>query len=375
MKRILFVCCSLSIISCSGPSINRASNVTAPPKVEDSLLLKDFHPVPKLHTSEHLIPRAKYPVIDVHSHINDAAGIQEHQDPKRVMEILNNTNVKTVVILTGLWGEKLQKVIDEMVKPYPGRFIVFTQLDWSKVDEPDFAQKMILQIQDAVSRGAKGLKILKDFGLEVKDKNGKLIAIDDRRFDPIWEECGRLQIPVAIHTSDPEAFFSPIDGTNERYDELKENPSWGFSDARYPRKKDLLEARDRVFARHPKTIFFALHFANWPENLDYVESLLTRLPNVYIEFGARMAELGRQPKRAREFFFKFQDRIMFGSDNELKEDLYRVHFRWLETSDEYFDYFEAPSQGRWKVYGLGLPDIVLKKVYYQNAERLLKLKK
>ena len=155
----------------------------------------------------HKIERAKYYVIDVHNHINDAQGIDDHMDPAKVVQIMDATNVKTVVILTGMWGDKLQKVIDEMVKPYPGRFIVFTQIDWSKIDAPDFSQQMVRQIDDAVSRGARGLKLLKDLGLGVRDKSGKLIAIDDPRLDPIWDECGQLGIPVSIHSANPEAFF------------------------------------------------------------------------------------------------------------------------------------------------------------------------
>ena len=176
-----------------------------------TLLLRDFHPVSMLHVPTHQVDKAKFYVIDVHNHINDAAGIDEHMPPERVVEIMNSTNVKTVVILTGMWGEKLQHVIDEMVKPYPGRFIVFTQFDWSKIDDPDFGQEMVRQLDDAVARGARGLKLLKDLGLGVRDKTGKLIAIDDPRLDPVWHECGVLGIPVSIHTGDPEAFFLPTD--------------------------------------------------------------------------------------------------------------------------------------------------------------------
>ncbi len=172
-----------------------------------TLLLRDFHPVSMLHVPAHPVARAKFYVIDVHNHTNDALGIDEHMPPERVIEIMNKTNVKTVVILTGMWGDKLQHVMDEMVKPYPGRFIVFTQMDWSKIDDPDFSQEMVRQLDDAVARGARGLKLLKDWGLGVRDKTGKLVAIDDPRMDPVWHECGRLGIPVSIHTGDPEAFF------------------------------------------------------------------------------------------------------------------------------------------------------------------------
>ena len=335
-----------------------------------TLLLKDFHPVPMLHAPEHKVDRAKYYVIDVHNHVNDAMGIDDHMPPERVVEIMNNTNVKTVVILTGMWGEKLQAVIDEMVKPYPGRFIVFSQIDYSQIDDPNFTQEMVAQLDDAVARGARGLKQLKDLGLGVRDKSGKLVAVDDPRLDPVWEECGRLGIPVSIHVTDPEAFFHPLDNTNERYEELTEHPDWSFYGPQFPTKDSILAARDRMFAKHPHTTFVALHMANWPENLDYVSHLLDTLPNVMVEFGAREAELGRQPRRAREFFIKYQDRIMFGTDNGIDEAMYRNHFRWLETGDEYFDYWGYPGQGRWEIYGMELPDPVLEKIYHKNAERI-----
>ncbi len=337
-----------------------------------TLLLKDFKPSSMLHAPVHPVDRAKFYVIDVHNHINDAAGIEDRMPPQQVIDVMDATNVKTVVILTGMWGEKLQSVMDTMVKPYPGRFIVFEQIDWSKIDDPNFSQEMVAQLDDSVARGARGLKILKDFGLSVKDKTGKFIAVDDPRLDPVWEECGRLGIPVSIHVTDPEAFFHPIDNTNERYEELIEHPDWSFYGPQFPSKQSILDARDRVIARHPSTTFVALHMANWPENLDHVASELDRYPNMMVEFGAREAELGRQPRRAREFFVKYQDRIMFGTDNGMEKEMYRNHFRWLETGDEYFDYWGYPGQGRWKIYGMELPDEVLEKIYHLNAERIFR---
>jgi predicted TIM-barrel fold metal-dependent hydrolase len=334
-----------------------------------TLLLRDFKPVSMLHAPVHEVDRAKFYVIDVHNHANDAARIDEHMPPERVIEVMNRTNVKTIVILTGLWGEKLQAVIDEMVKPYPGRFMVFTQLDWTKIDDPNFGAEMVAQIRDSVARGARGLKLLKDLGLGVRDKSGKLIAVDDARLDPVWEECGRLGIPVFIHTGDPEAFFHPIDASNERYEELIEHPDWSFYGHDYPSLESLLEARNRVFAKHPHTTFVSLHMG-WPENLDWVQAMLDQHPNVMVEFGAREAELGRQPRRTWELFLKYQDRVMFGTDNEVTEAMYRNSFRWLETADEYFNYWGAPGQGRFEISGLALPDDVLEKLYHKNAERL-----
>jgi uncharacterized protein len=379
-NRLLFLCLSILLIvpafaqnppaspDQSQEKIGYKSAVDADQK--KTLLLKDFHPKPMLHAPEHTIDRAKFYVIDVHNHQNDAMGIDDHLPPRRVVQIMDNTNVRTVVILTGMWGDKLQHVIDEMVKPYPGRFIVFEQIDFSKIDDPNFSQEMVAQLDDSVARGARGLKQLKDLGLTDRDKSGKLIAIDDPRLDPIWEECGRLGIPVSIHTSDPEAFFRPINNTNERYEELIEHPDWSFYGPQFPTKEGLLAQRDRMFAKHPHTTFVALHMANWPENLDHVSHLLDMLPNMMVEFGAREAELGRQPRRAREFFIKYQDRIMFGTDNGMDEAMYRNHFRWLETADEYFNYWGYPGQGRWKISGMYLPDSVLEKIYHKNAERL-----
>ena len=207
----------------------------------------------------------------------------------------------------------------------------------------------------------------------VRAKTSKLVAIDDERIDPIWEECGRLGIPgipVAIHSTDPEAFFTLTDKHNERYEELMRNPTWSFYGADFPRKEKLLEERNHVFAKHPRTNFVALHVANWPENLDAVSAWLRKYPNMSVEFGAREAELGRQPRRARQFFTEFQDRIMFGTDSEPDPKMYANYFRWLETADEYFEYWGYPGQGRWEIYGMELPDEVLEKVYHKNAERM-----
>ncbi len=338
---------------------------------KDDLLLRDFHPQSMLSVPVHNVQRARFPVIDVHNHVNDARSAgREHMPPGEVLKIMDDCNIQKIVILTGGWGEALQHVVDEMVKPYPGRFMVFTQIDWSKIDDPNFSQLMVRQLDDAVARGARGLKILKELGLEVRDKSGKLVAVDDPRLDPVWEECGRLGVPVAIHVTDPVAFFRPLDATNERWEELIHNPDWHFYGPQFPTKEAILDARNRMFAKHPRTTFIALHVGNYPENLDYVSEVLDKHPNMVVEFGAREAELGRQPRRALNFFNRYQDRILFGTDMTPSEELYRNYFRWLETDDEYFDYYAYPEQGLWKIYGLYLPDPVLEKVYHQNAERI-----
>ena len=335
-----------------------------------TILLKDFQPQPALHAAAHEIRRAKFPVIDVHTHTNDAVGIGDRVDPKEMVARMHRLNIETIVILTGMWGDKLQTIVDDMVQPFPGRFLVFTQFDWSKINDPNFSELMVRQIDDSVTRGARGLKVLKELGLGVRDSTGKLITIDDPRLDPAWEECGRLGIPVFIHVADPEAFFHPIDAHNERYEELLEHPDWSFYGPRFPSMQELLAQRDRVFAKHPSTTFVALHFGSWPENLDFVEQTLQKFPNVMIEIGAREAELGRQPRRTRDIFMKYSGRIMFGTDEGATEAMYQNYFRWLETKDEYFPYAQYPQQGRWMIYGLGLPDDVLEKVYHRNAEEM-----
>ena len=386
-QKIFFLFATIALIAAACPVLVRAQDPgqsgTGDPRQEIkysqdpnasknmTLLLKDFDPKPMLHAVTHTVPRAKFPVIDVHNHVNDPGGI--HGDkiaPEEVVRRMDQANVEKIVILTGMWGEKLQSVLDKMVKPYPGRFIVFAQFDWSRIDDANFSSEMVAQLDDAVRRGARGLKVLQDLGLAVRDRSGKLIPIDDPRLDPVWEECGRLGIPVAIHSTDPEAFFTPVDNKNERYEELISNPSWSFYGPQFPTKETLLAQRNHVFEKHPQTTFIALHVANWPENLDVVSGWLEKHPNMYVEFGAREAELGRQPRRARKFFFDYQDRILFGTDAEPEEAMYANYFRWLETADEYFPYWGYPGQGRWEIYGMELPDVILEKVYHKNADKL-----
>ena len=360
----------LLLVSVSGLQAQIGYKSAADAEQKKTLLLKDFHPKSMLHVKQTPVLRAKFPVIDMHQHVNDARGIGERVPPQEVVERMNQLNIKTIVILTGGWGDQLQKVMDEMVKPYPGRFVVFSQPDWSKIDEPNFSELMVKQLDDAVRRGSRGFKILKELGLGIKDKSGKLVTVDDVRLDPVWEECGRLGIPVAIHIADPEAFFHPIDAENERYEELNEHPDWSFYGPQFPSFEELLAARNRMFAKHPKTTFIVLHAGNWPENLDNVAQMMDSLPNTVIEFGAREAELGRQPRRARKLFMDYQDRVMFGTDNTPDVDMYQNNFRWLETDDEAFDYWGSPSQGRWTISGLNLPDTVLEKIYHLNAEKI-----
>src|SRR5207247_222199 len=253
--------------------------------------------------------------------------------------------------------------------------------------EPNYPRLQAEAIGQAHRAGAKGLKILKTLGLYLRENitSGKLVKIDDPRFDPMWDACGQLNMPVAIHVSDPIAFFTPTDRFNERYEELNNHPDWSFYAKDFPSNAELLEARNRVFARHPKTQFIALHVGNNAENLAYVSECMDRFPNLHVELGARIGELGRQPRAARKFFDRYQARILFGTDavphgvetpqQIFGDNLYEIYYRFLETEDEYFDYAPAPvpPQGRWRVYGLGLPEGILRTVSYETAARLLGL--
>jgi predicted TIM-barrel fold metal-dependent hydrolase len=339
-----------------------------------TVMLRDWKPMSMLRVPVHQVDRARFPVIDMHTHFNDAEGVAlTHAPVDEILRVMDACNIERAVILTGMWGERLQAVIDEHAVAHPDRFTVFAQLDdlWARLEEPGFAALMLDILRDAVDRGARGLKLNNHLGLDVRDSSGALVAIDDPRFDVVWAEAGRLSIPVSIHVADPDAFFVPNGPDNERYEELTVFPEWDFSGPEFPPKADLMAAARTVFGRHPGTTFIAVHVANWPENLDWVSETLDLCPNVFVDLAERQAELGRQPRRAGRFFADYADRILFGNEATGPDpEKYRSYLRWLETEDEYFDYWGGPF-GRWKIYGLGLSDEVLEKVYRTNALAIL----
>jgi predicted TIM-barrel fold metal-dependent hydrolase len=356
------------------------------------LSLKEYEPKSSLHVRETRIERARFPVIDFHTHLSwlipNARPEKARQlaSPGEILPIMDRKNVRTMVSLTGGYGAALGENIAYWQNAHPGRFIVFTEPWFSRASEPGYAQFQADELARAKEDGARGLKVLKILGLFLREAGSRaLVKVDDRRFDPMWEQAGLLRLPVAIHTSDPEAFFLPIDRFNERYEELSAHPDWSFHGRDFPSNRELHEARNRVIERHPRTQFVVLHVGN-AEDLGWVSEWLDKYRNVHVEIGARIGELGRQPRLARKFFDKYQDRIMFGTDavphgtetpqQIFGELLYEIYFRFLETEDEYFDYAPAPvpPQGRWRIYGLGLPEQILRKVYYENAERLLRLR-
>ena len=362
-----------------------------------ALTLDDYQPASMLRVAETRVERPRFPVIDIHSHLSwsgragagaeDAQAVTVLAPAAEVLAVMDRKGIRLMVNLTGGRGTGLDQTLREFQHAHPGRFLMFTEPWWSRAHEATYPQFQASEIERAARAGARGLKVLKTLGLYLRDggPTGRLVKIDDPRFDPMWEACAALNLPVGIHIADPVAFFRPTDRFNERYEELHHHPDWSFHGRDFPTFVELLEARNRLFARHPKTTWIALHVGHHAEDLAEVAASLDRFPNMHVELGARIGELGRQPKASRRFFDRYQDRIMFGTDavphgketpqQLFGDELYEIYYRFLETEDEYFDYAPAPvpPQGRWRIYGVGLPEAVLKKVYHDNAARLLRV--
>ncbi len=337
--------------------------VTAKASVE--LRLGDYHPRSMLVVPEHDVRRPKFPVIDYHNHL-------DAQDPQNVLRIMDECGVELIVNITMRVGREALEMADKLHTAAPDRFATYGWMDWSDLKSPGFFRRAVDRLEELVEHGACGLKLWKDLGTSLFDTEGQLLHVDDERLAPLFDKAAELDVPIMFHIADPDAFFLPIDPQNERYEELAAHPEWSFHQSHFS-KQDLLAQRDRIFARHPKTKFVAAHVAEHPENLEYVGRLLDACPNVFVDIGARCAELGRQPYTARKFFLEYSNRILFGTDLVPESDMYRLHFRFLETDDQYFEYpSHASRQGRWNIYGLFLPDEVLRRVYRENAKRLLK---
>ncbi len=366
------------------------------PAAAPPLPIDQFVPKSMLHVPETSVPRGRVPVIDAHVHLgwtrpaasaSAAPAMSFLAEPADLLAVMDRKHVQTLVNLTGGYGGGLAETIGRYDKAHPGRFLSFVEPWFGRLNEPGYPAFQADELGRARAAGARGLKVSKTLGLYLRERGrtGPLVKVDDPRFDPMWEACASLGLPVAIHVADPEAFFLPIDRFNERYEELNAHPDWSFHGGDFPAFRDLIEAFYRVVARHPKTQFIAVHVGLNAENLASVSAYMDRYPNVHVDLAARIGELGRQPRAARAFFERHQDRILFGTDavpngfetpqQVFGEALYEIYFRFLETEDEYFDYAPAPvpPQGRWRIYGVGLPEGILRKVYRDNASRLLGL--
>jgi len=329
-----------------------------------------------LVTQQTRIIQPRFPVIDAHNHLGEPFGGGWDRKPlSELLDRFDQAGIHLCVDLDGGWGEDiLHAHLEHFKQPAPERFKLFGGVDWSKWPElgeafPEWAaQRLRLQKE----RGAEGLKLWKGFGLQVRDALGELVPVDDPRLAPLWQTASELGLPVLIHVGDPPAFFEPLDEHNERWEELHAHPDWHFPSPPYPPFLSIVNGLANLVARHSRTIFIGAHVGCYAENLAWVGALLDRCPNFYVDISARLGELGRQPYTARRFFIQYADRILFGSDFGPDLEAYRLYYRFLETSDEYFNYNpgEVPLQGRWHVCGLYLPDEVLAKVYYRNAQRL-----
>ena len=343
------------------------------PKDDSGVRLLDWRPVSQLVVKETLIETPKFKVIDIHNHLGGALEPLTEENMRKYVTEMDKAGVETCISLDGFSrGDKFREHIELADKVSDGRILVFFMPDFSRFDEPGFAESEAARLEEAVKLGARGLKIRKSLGLTLRDATNNRVSVDDPRLDPLWEKCAELNIPVMIHVSDPKAFFTPVDKYNERYDELGAHPNWSFYGDEFPSKELILEERNRLFDRHPDTVFIGAHVGTLPEELHVVGQWLDSYPNFHVDICARISDLGRQPRAARKFLIDYQDRILFGTDTPCDAGAYRIYYRFLETDDEYFD----PSgghhlQGRWMIDGVYLPDDVLEKIYYRNAEKIL----
>lgn len=325
----------------------------------------DYKPRTTLVTDEHLVPKAKYPVVDIHSHTGPNADTVE-----RLIGEMDRMGLQVLVNLSGGADPNAikQKVDYIRSSKYPNRFRVFANVNWDGAGGPGWAEKAVADLEQSVRNGAIGLKIFKSLGLTSKKADGSRLAVDDPALRPVWDACARLDIPVIIHTAEPKEFFSPLDYQNERWLELALFPDRRNFMPGQPTFDQLQAERDRMFAANPKTRYIGAHFAYYGHDLKAAAALLDRLPNVVLEVSAVLYEFGRAPRSSRDFFIKYQDRILFGKD-AYEPSEYPYYWRVFETRDEYFDYYRD-YHAFWKLYGMELPDEVLKKVYYKNALRV-----
>jgi uncharacterized protein len=328
-----------------------------------------YNPPSTLVVPENKLTKSKFPFIDIHNHQFNMPTM----DLGNLIKEMDKLNMAIMVNLSGQSGDNIVKSVNNIKSNYPNRFIVFANVDWSGVGSPGWGEKAAGQLEADVKNGARGLKVYKNLGFSVKDVDGKRVKVDDPRLNPVWQKCAELKIPVLIHTADPRSFWDPIDDKNERWLELVTHPNRKRGPDNPVPFEDLILEQQNMFRANPKTPFIAAHFGWLPNDLARLSKLMDQMPNVHVEFGAVIAELGRQPRMAKKFFEKYQDRILFGKDSWVPEE-YATYFRVLETEDEYFPYHKK-YHAFWRMYGLGLSDNILKKVYYENAAKLLKIGK
>lgn len=345
----------------------------APPSAAASppapaLTFEEYDPRSTLVVPEHPLSRAKFPFIDVHNHQRGTTMTAE-QAAKLVAD-MDELGMAVMVNLSGGVGADLDSTVANLKGRYPERFVVFANIRFDGLAEPGWGARTAAQLErDVEEGGAQGLKIFKNLGMFVKDASGRIVPADDPRIDPVWEKCAELGIPVLIHVGEPAPFFEPYDAHNERWLELTQFPNRRRPPEVFGTFDEVMSAQHNLFRKHPKTTFINAHLGWLGHDLARLGKLMDELPNMFTEIGAVLAELGRQPRMAKAFLTRYQDRVLFGKDIWEPSE-YHVYFRVLETEDEYFDYYRR-RHAFWKMYGLGLSDEVLKKIYYKNALRII----
>ena len=361
----LAVCAPISALLLRGTRAGALGQGQAAKKYSQTPTIEEYQPRSTLVTGEHKIECAKFPFIDIHSHHPNPT--PEHVD--QLVKEMDTINLRVIVNLSGGTGDQLRQTLATMKGRHPDRFVVFANLSYNDLNTPGYGKRAAARLEQDVKTGAQGLKIFKNFGMDVKYSNGQRVHVDDPEFDPVWDKCAELGIPVLIHIAEPSAFFDPWDYHNERWIELKQFPARSRPPDKYPPFETLIAERNHLFAKHPKTNFIAAHLAFHGNDLERLGKTLDTLPNMYVDIAAVLAELGRQPYSAHDFLVKYQDRVLMGKDiYDVNE--YKWYFRALETRDEYFEYYR-PRHAFWRIYGFQVPDEVLKKVYYKNALTLV----
>ncbi|HBN84877.1 MAG TPA: amidohydrolase [Clostridiales bacterium] len=322
------------------------------------------------------IEKAKFPVFEAHAHLGKLVIGDNYDtlyDLDNTVDTLKSFGIKRMINLDGFWGDELDRMLAKTQKYNDDFIVTFGTVDVSRLDDPDFESYVYRTLKESKAKGIKGVKVWKNISLYLKDKNGKKIPFDDPRIDCIFKAAGELRLIVLAHVADPIAFFDPIDMYNERYDELHIRPDWSFYGEEFFEFNQLMIMQENVLKNNPDTTFIVAHGGSCSEDLGYVGRCLDKYPNMFIDFAERVSEVGRQPYSSRKFFNKYQDRIVFGTDMNPFNIDYEANFRCLETFDEYFDYSNKPKapHGNWKIYGIGLEDGALEKIYYKNIEKLL----
>jgi predicted TIM-barrel fold metal-dependent hydrolase len=350
------------------------------------LLLKDYLPRPAVVTRDRTPMRARVSAVDAHNHLGLRGWTSVQGDPgltvwsiadvPALVRMMDELNLTAIFNLDGGWGDVLQMNLDRYDRAYPGRFVTLANPDWRLIEHADFGERLARQLEESVAAGARGLKIFKALGLTIQTADDSLLEPSDPRLRPLWQAAAECDVPVLYHVADPKAFFEPLDRHNERWEELQRHPDWHFVGARFPSFNALMAQQEDMLASNSRTRFQSAHVASNSEDLAWVSGLLDRCPNLWVDFSARLGEVGRQPYASREFFTRYQDRVIFATDSAPGQAMYRRYFRFLETMDEYFPYSDpdaTPSQGRYRIYGIGLSDAVLNNVYFGNVNALYKL--